>query len=171
MPNRSRSGPGKHAAARGRADDRELLEVEIDRPRGHSLAEHDVDPEVFHDRVDELLDRAGQSMDLVDKEDRAFRGIGQEGHHVHLLVEGGPAGDVELDAQLVVQDRGEGRLAQPGRPVEEDMGQGLAPLLGGGQADRQPLGDGALADDFREPLRPKLLVDGIEGSCLDRPIR
>ena len=143
----------EHAAASRRSDDREFLEGKIDGARRHSLAQHDVDPEVFHHRVDEFLDRAGQSMDLVDEEDRAFGGVGQEGHDVHLLVEGRAARDVELDAQLVVQDRGEGRLAQAGRPVEEDVGQRLAPFLGGGQADLEPLGDGTLADDFGEALR------------------
>ncbi len=105
MPKRSRSGPGEHAAAGGGADDREFLEWEADGARRHSLAENDVDPEVFHDRVDEFLDGAGQPMDLVDEEDRALRRVGQEGHDVHLLVEGGPARDVQLDAQLVVQAR------------------------------------------------------------------
>ncbi len=124
------------------------------RSRRHSLAEHDVDPEVFHHRIDEFLDRAGQAMDLVDEQDRALRGVGQEGHDVHLLVEGRAAGDVELDAQLVVQDRGERRLAQSGWSVEEDVRQRLAPFPGGRQADLQPLGDGALADDLAQPLRP-----------------
>ena len=138
-----------------------FLSGEIDGARRHSLAEHDVDPEVFHDRIDEFLDRAGESMDLVDEEDRAFGGVGQEGHDVHLLVEGRAARDVELDTQLVVQDGGEGRLAEAGGTVEEDVGQGLAPFLGGGQADRQALGDGALADDLAEALRPELLVDRV----------
>ena len=103
-------------------------------------------------------------MDLVDEEDRALRRVGQEGHDVHLLVEGRPARDVQLDPQLVVQDRGEGRLAQPGRTVEEDVGQRLAALLGRGQADRQPLGDGALADHLGQALRAELLVDRIGGA-------
>ena len=86
-------------------------------------------------------------------------GVGQEGHDVHLLVEGRAARDVELDTQLVVQDRREGRLAQAGGPVEKNVGQGLAPFLGGGQADREALGDRALADDLAEALGPELLVD------------
>ena len=49
---------GEHAAPRRRADDRELLEREIDRPRRHPFAQHDVDAEIFHHRIDEFLDGA-----------------------------------------------------------------------------------------------------------------
>ena len=169
MPNRSRKRAREHAAASRRADDREFLEGKIDGARRHSLAEHDIDPEVFHHRVDEFLDRARQPMDLVDKEDRAFGGVGQEGHDVHLLVEGRAARDVELDAQLVVQDGREGRLAEAGGPVEKNVGQRLAPFLGGGQADLQPLGDGSLADDLAKALGPQLLVDRL--GCPARVVR
>ena len=155
---------GEHAAAGGGADDRELLERQVDRPRRHPLAEHHVDPEVFHDRVDELLDGLGQAVDLVDEEDRALRRVGQVGHHVHLLVERRAAGHVQLDAQLVVQHGGERGLAQARGAVEEDVRQRLAPLAGGQKGDRQPLGDGcagrrsrpAVADGAsRRPDRPR----------------
>ena len=120
---------GEHAAAGGRADDGEFLERQVDRPGRHPLAEDDVDAEVLHHRVDELLDRLGQAVDLVDEEDRALRRVRQIGHHVHLLVERGSTRHVQLDAQLVVQDAGEGRLAQAGRAIEEDVRQRLAALL------------------------------------------
>ena len=158
---------GEHAASRRRPDDRELLQGEIDRPRRHPLAQDHVDPEILHDRIDELLDGAGQAVDLVDEEDRALGRVREVGHHVHLLVERRPAGDIQLDPKLVVQDHGEGRLAQPRRPIEEDMGQGLAPLLRRGQADGQPFGHGALADHFGEPLGAEFLVR-VDGPYLGR---
>ena len=159
---------GQHSAASGGADDRELLQGEIDRARCHALAEHDVDAEVFHDRIDELFDRAGEPVDLVDKQDGSFGGIGQERQDVLLLVERRPARDAELDPQLVVQDRREGGLAQTGGTIEEDMGQRLASLLGRGQTDRQAFGDGALADDLAQAPGPELLVNGIARSSLRR---
>ena len=137
---------GEHAAAGGGPDDREFLERQADGPRRHSLAEDDVDAEIFHHRVDELLDGPGQAMDLVDEEDRPSDGVGQKRHDVHLLVERRPARDIELDAELVVQHGGERRLAQAGGAVEEDMRQRLAALVRGSQADLQPFGDGTLAD-------------------------
>ena len=116
---------GEHAAASGGPDDRELFEGEADRARRHPFAQHDVDPEIFHDGIDELLDGARQAMDLVNEEDRALGRVGEEGHDVHFLVERRAACDVELDAQLIVEDGGERRLAQAGRAVEEDMGKRL----------------------------------------------
>ena len=114
--------------------------------RRHALAENDVDPEVFHHRVDEFFDGGGEPMNFIDEEDGPFSGVGQERQHVLLFVERGPAGDIELDPQLVVQDGGEGGLAEAGGTVEEDMGEGLAALLGRDQADRESLGDRALTD-------------------------
>ena len=90
------------------------------------------------------------------KRDRAFGGVGKKRHHIHLLVEGSPARDIELNAELVVEHGCEGGLAETRGAVEEDMGQGFAALPRGGEADLEPLGDGALADDFGKSLRAKL---------------
>ncbi len=61
----------EHAAPGGGPNDGELLEREVDRPRGDSFTEDDIHPEIFHHRVDELLDGFGEAMDLVDEEDGA----------------------------------------------------------------------------------------------------
>ncbi len=106
----------EHSAAGGGSDDRELLEGQADGACRHSFTQNDVDPEIFHDRVDEFLDGAGQAMDLVDEEDRALGRVGQERHDVHLLVERRTACDVELDAELVVQARSR-TSSCPGRGV------------------------------------------------------
>ena len=47
---------GDRAGAGGGADEREARQVEADRPGGRALAEHDVDLEVLHRRVEDLLD-------------------------------------------------------------------------------------------------------------------
>ena len=59
---------GEHAGARGRADQRERLQVELDRARRRALADHDVDLVVLQRRVEDLLDDRRQAMDLVDEE-------------------------------------------------------------------------------------------------------
>ena len=164
-------GAGEHPATGRGPDDRELLERQIDGPRRHPLAQDHVDAEIFHDRIDELLDGLGQAVNLVNEQDRPFGRIGQIGHHVHLLVERRAAGHVQLDAQLVVQHGGERGLAQPGRAVKENVRQRLAPLAGGQKRDRQPLGDGTLANDLAQPLRTKLLIGGIDGSRPPRLVR
>ena len=130
--------------------------------RRHALAEHDVNAEVFHDWVDEFLDGLGQAVDLINEEDGALRRVGEVRHDIHLLVESRAAGHVQLDSQLIVQHGRESRLAQPGRAVEEDMGQGLAPLRAAISAMAEALGHGPLADDLVQPLRTKLFIDRID---------
>ena len=72
MPKRSRSGVRQQPGARGRADQRERRQVERQRPRSGALADDDVEPEVLERRVEDLLDRAREPVDLVDEEDVAL---------------------------------------------------------------------------------------------------
>ena len=62
----------QQAGARGRADERERRQVERERPRRGPLADDDVEPEVLERRVEDLLDRAAEPVDLVDEEDVAL---------------------------------------------------------------------------------------------------
>ena len=59
---------GQHAGARRRADQRERLQLELDRARRRALADHDVDLVVLERRVEDLLDDRRQAVDLVDEE-------------------------------------------------------------------------------------------------------
>ena len=59
---------GQHAGARGRADQRERRQVELDRARRRALADHDVDLEVLERRIEDLLDDRRQAVDLVDEQ-------------------------------------------------------------------------------------------------------
>jgi hypothetical protein len=47
---------GQHAGARGGADQREGLQVELDRARRRALADHDVDLVVLQRGVEDFLD-------------------------------------------------------------------------------------------------------------------
>ena len=59
---------GDEAGAGGGAHERERRDVEPDRAGGGALAEDDVELEVLHRRIEHLLDRPGQAVDLVDEE-------------------------------------------------------------------------------------------------------
>ena len=71
-PNRSRSGPGSMPGPGGRADEGERRQLQRDRRRPGTLADHDVDPEVLHRDVEHLLGRPGHPVDLVDEEHLAL---------------------------------------------------------------------------------------------------
>ena len=69
---------GQQAGARGGADQRERRQVELDRARGGALADHDVDLEVLHRRVQHFLDHRRQAVDLVDEQHVARLQVGQQ---------------------------------------------------------------------------------------------
>ena len=53
---------------RRRADQRERLQRHLDRSRARPLADDDVELEVLHRRIEDLLDRRRQAVNLVDEE-------------------------------------------------------------------------------------------------------
>src|SRR5712691_11821303 len=77
-----------------------------------------------------------------------------------MALDGRAGRDAYLSAHLVGQDAGKGGLAEAGRSVEEDMIQGLAPLLGGGERDAEILLDLVLPYILCEVARPKGGLDG-----------
>src|SRR5439155_2619926 len=104
-----------------RPDHREWLQAEAQRPRRGPLADHHVDGEVLHRRIEDLFDRATEAVDLVDEEDVALLDAREDRGEVAGTLDGGPARVVDVHAELARDDRGEGRLADAGRAVEEDV--------------------------------------------------
>ena len=109
---------GDEAGARGRADEREAREVESQRPGRRALADHDVELEVLHRRVQHLLDGAREAVDLVDEEDVAVVEVGQDRGEVAGPFERGPARDPQRDLQLGRDDARPTRSCpSPGGPA------------------------------------------------------
>ena len=104
--------PGDQAGAGGGPDEREAGQVEADRAGGRALAEHDVELEVLHRRVQDLLDRPRQAVDLVDEQDVALAELGEDGGQVAGPLERRARRDVQADVQLVGDDAGQGGLAE-----------------------------------------------------------
>ena len=108
---RRRQQPG----ARRRADQRERRQVERERARRRPLADDDVEPEVLERRIEDLLDRAVEAVDLVDEEDVAGLERRQDRGDVALALERRPGDLADADAELSADDLRERRLAEPGR--------------------------------------------------------
>ena len=53
-----------------------MRDLEPDGTRGRPLADHDIEREVFHRRIENLLDGTVQPVDLVDEEHVARLKIG-----------------------------------------------------------------------------------------------
>ena len=126
MPKRSRSGVVSKPGARGRADQRELGEVDLHRARRRPLADDQVELEVLHRRIEDFLDRRIEPVDLVDEQHVALFEIGEQRREVAGLGDHRPGGGAEIDAQLARHDLRQRRLAEPGRPDEQHMVERLA---------------------------------------------
>ncbi len=108
-------------------------------------------------------------MDLVDEQDVLGLQVGQQRRQITGAFDGRPGGHAQVDAHLVRQDVRQGRLSQPGRPVEQDVVERLAASMGGLDQDLQVLLDPILADELPQAagaqgdlvlvLRPLLLGD------------
>ena len=149
----------QEARARSRADHRERREVEGQRPRGRPLADDDVEPEVLESRIEDLLHRAAQAMDLVDEEDVPLPERGQDRGDVALALERRPGRGAQADTELLPHDVGEARLAETRRTDQEDVVERLAARTGGFERDRELLLDPLLADELVELSRPQRAVE------------
>ena len=116
---------------RRRADHRERLQRHVDRPGERAAVHRDVDPELLHRRVNELLDHGPQAVDLVDEEHVALLQVRQDAHQVGRPREGRAAGGLDARAHLGRHHVGHRGLAQAGRPVKEDVLERFAAALGG----------------------------------------
>ena len=134
-PNRSRSGPVIRPVRVVAPMSVKRGQVEADRARRRALADHDVELEVLHRRIEHLFDRARQPVDLVDEEHVAVVEVGEDGGEVAGALERGAAGDAQADVHLGGDDPRQRGLAQARRSGEQQVVGGLAPAARGGEED------------------------------------
>jgi hypothetical protein len=142
MPKRSRSG----------AVSRPARVVAPIRARGRALADHDVDLEIFHRRVQHFLHHRRQAMDLVDKQDVMRLQVGQQRGQVAGALKHRARGLAQVDAKLVgdhVRERG---LAQARRSEDQHMVHRLAALPRRFDGDPQLLAHRLLAEVLVQAL-------------------
>ena len=167
MPNRSRSGvvisPWRVVAPTrvnlGRS-------IRTERADGPSPIIRSSDA-VLHRRIEDLLDRGREPVDLVDEQDVAILEIGEQGGEVARFGDHRPGGGAKADAQLARDDLRQRRLAEARRPEEEDMVERVAAALGGLDEHAQILARRLLADELVERLGAQRGVE-ILGAALRR---
>src|SRR3546814_10738156 len=69
---------GQAAGACGRTNQRERRQIEPDRARSRTFADHDVELVVLHRRVQHFLDDRTQAMNFIDEQQVARIAIGQQ---------------------------------------------------------------------------------------------
>ncbi len=152
---RGRDPPGP----RRRPDEGELLDLELVAPGAGPLADDDVQAEVLHGRVEDLLDRGLEAVDLVDEEDLPRLHVGEDGREVARPLDDRARGRLDGDAHLLGDEVGQARLAEPRRAVEEDVVELFAPLLRRLDEDLEVGLDRLLADELGEALRAEAVLE------------
>ena len=137
----------------------EPRQVDLHRPRRRPLADHEVEAEVLQGRVEDLLDRRPQAVDLVDEQHLPRIEVGEDGGEVAGALEDGSGGGAQGRSHLAGDDVGEGRLAEAGGAEEEDVVERLAALAGGADEHPQVVDDLLLPDVLLEPLRAQRRLD------------
>ena len=122
---------GDQRQARRRADHGKVRQLQADGTGRGSLADHDIQGEVLHGRIEHFLHSAAEAMDFVDEEHIAGPQVGQDGGQVPGALDGRSGRDLDVDAHLIGNHVGQGGLAEAGRTVKQDMIQGFAALAGG----------------------------------------
>jgi hypothetical protein len=112
---------GEEPGPRRGAHERELLHRHLHRPRAGPLADDDVELEVLHRRIEDLLDGRGHAVDLVDEEHFAWLQVRQDAGQVARLLDDGTGRGADGRAQFVGNHVGQRGLAEPGRAVHQHV--------------------------------------------------
>ena len=151
---------GQQAGAGGGADQGEGRQVDAHGTRRRSLADDQVELEVFHGGIEHFLDGRLQPVDLIDEQDVPGLEVCQDCGEIAGPLDDGAGGGAEADAELAGDDLGEGGLAEAGGAVEQDVVEGFGGVFlpagaGGFDEDGEVLAGGLLADEFGEGLGPQ----------------
>ena len=136
-----------------------MRQIERERASGRPLTDDDVEPEVFERRIEDLLDRAIETVNLVDEQHVARLERREDRRHVALPLERRPGNGAYADAELLADDEREARLAEARGPDEQHVVERLAARLRSGERDRELLLDALLSDELVQAARPERLLE------------
>ena len=147
-------GRADHRVAGRRADEGEPRHGEADAARARPLADHEVEGEVLHRRVEDLLDGAGEAVDLVDEEDVALLEVREDRGEVAGALDrrAGGGADWRRPSRWRRCSRGSSCRGRAGRRGARGRGV-LAALARGLDGDAEVLLDAVLAGELIEPAR------------------
>ena len=139
-----------HAGTGRGTDERERRHRQPDAGRRGPLAHHDVELEVLHGRVQDLFDGPREAVDLIDEQEVAFFELGEDGGEVAGAFERRTGRDVKLHTHLGRDDPGEGGLAEPWGPGEQQVVDRLLAVPRRFEHDDQMFFQFSLADELLE---------------------
>ncbi|CAM2144510.1 hypothetical protein PT2222_160067 [Paraburkholderia tropica] len=149
----------EHARARGRADERERLEIELHAARGRPFADHDVDLIVLERRIQDFLDDRREPVNFVDEQHVVRFEIGEQRGEVARAFEHRPRRLPQIDPHFARDDVRERGLAQTGRPEQQHVVERLGAALGGFDEDFELAAHLFLPDVFLELTRAQRALE------------
>ncbi len=135
------------------AHQRERRQIEPDRAGRRTFADHQVELVVLHRRIEDLLDRRLQPVDLVDEQHVARLQVGEDRSEIAGPLDDRPGGQPEAHTQLGRHDLRQRRLAQPRRPGEQDMVERVAAGARGLDEHGEVGAQLGLTDELHQPPR------------------
>ena len=138
---------GDETRPRRGPDQREVRQFQADAAGAGSLTQDDVDLEILHRRVEDLLDGSVETVDLVDEQHVSELQVREDGGHVGLALKGRPGRGHDADTHLRRDDVGQRGLAQSRRPGEQDVVQRLPARERGLDEDLKLLSQHGLPDE------------------------
>jgi hypothetical protein len=143
-------GTAEQPSAGSRSNQGEWGNVEGDDASASSLTNCDRQCSVLHRRIERLLDRSRQPVDLIYEKHRSrLKGAENRGY-VGLLLKRWPSGRHERDSQFTGNYLSKGRLSEPGRSSEEDMVKSIGALVRSLDRNLKLLSNRALSDEVRK---------------------
>jgi hypothetical protein len=147
-------GRCEKSGTRGRADQRELSEINANRACRRPLTDNEVELEVLHRRIEDLFNRRVEAMDFINKEHVALFEVGQKCCEITGLGNYRTGRRAKADAQFLGHNLRKRRLAKTRRPRKQHMIQRIAARFGRLNEDAQVRARLLLPDKFGKRLRP-----------------
>ena len=122
-------------------------------------ADDDIDPEVLHGSVEDLLNSRTKSVDLIEEEDVTAFEIGEDGDEVASPLKRRSGGGPETRPGRGSNDPGERGLAEPRWAVEEEVFDRFAPSGRPGKHRAQGADDVRLTDILLERGRAEGAIE------------
>jgi hypothetical protein len=119
----------KETGSRRCAHESEVREIQLDGACSRSLADNNIELEIFHGRIKNFLDDTVQAVDFIDKQNIAFLEIREYCSQIAGTFEDRTGCCFDVYPKLICDDVRKRRFAEPGRSAEQNMVKGLSPSL------------------------------------------
>jgi hypothetical protein len=161
---RARDQPGP----RGSPHQGEARKVEPDRVGARPLADNEIELEVLHGRIQDLLDGARETVDLIDEQHISIFEVGEYRGEVACPFERGPRSRPDVRIHLVGDDVSEAGLAETRGAGQQQVACGLTAASGRLEHYAEVLLQLGLADELDDIARPQGALELVFGGICAR---